>query len=96
MRRFLGDRTRNRASAGKLEVSSIFKWFREDFEKGHQGFRKLEDVFARYAAQLSDEPAVQEQLKAAEAGARVPGLRLVTQRRGSLSGLVESNSAKGT
>jgi hypothetical protein len=64
MRRFLGDRTRNRAGAGKLEVSSIFKWFREDFEKGHQGFRKLEDVFARYAAQLSDEPAVQEQLKA--------------------------------
>lgn len=66
MRRFLGDRTRNRAAAGKLEVSSIFKWFREDFEKGHQGFRKLEDVFARYAAQLSDEPAVQEQLKAGQ------------------------------
>ena len=64
MRRFLGDRTRNRAAAGQLEVSSIFKWFREDFEKGHQGFRKLEDVFARYAAQLSDEPAVQEHLKA--------------------------------
>jgi len=64
MRRFLGDRTRNRAAAGKLEVSSIFKWFREDFEKGHQGFRKLADVFTRYAAQLSDEPAVQEQLKA--------------------------------
>ena len=64
MRRFLGDRTRNRASAGKLEVSSIFKWFREDFEKGHQGFRKLADVFARYAVQLSDVLAVQEQLKA--------------------------------
>lgn len=64
MRRFLGDRTRNRAGAGKLEVSSIFKWFREDFEKGHQGFRKLEDVFSRYASELSDEPAVQEQLRA--------------------------------
>jgi len=64
MRRFLGDPTRNRASASKLEVSSIFKWFRDDFEKGHQGFRKLDDVFARYAAQLSDVPAVQEQLKA--------------------------------
>ena len=64
MRRFLGDRTRNRASANKLEVSSIFKWFREDFEKGHQGFHKLEDVFARYAAQLSSEPEVQELLKA--------------------------------
>jgi hypothetical protein len=64
MRRFLGDPTRNRASANKLEVSSIFKWFREDFEKGHQGFNKVEDVFAKYAAQLSSDPAVQEQLKA--------------------------------
>lgn len=63
MRRFLADRTRNRASADKLEVSSIFKWFREDFERGHQGFSKVEDVFARYAAQLSSEPAVQEQLR---------------------------------
>jgi len=64
MRRFLGDRTRNRASAGKLEVSAIFKWFRDDFEKGHQGFNKLEDVFARYATQLSADAAVQEQLRA--------------------------------
>lgn len=64
MRRFLGDATRNRASAGKLEVSSIFKWFREDFEKGHQGFQRVEDVFARYAPLLSSDPAVQEQLKA--------------------------------
>jgi hypothetical protein len=63
MRRFLGDATRNRASAGKLEVSSIFKWFREDFEKGHQGYAKVEDVFARYAAQLSDDPAEQARLR---------------------------------
>jgi len=64
MRRFLGDRTRNRSSAGKLEVSSIFKWFREDFEQGHQGFNRLEDVFARYAMQLSADAAVQDQLRA--------------------------------
>lgn len=64
MRRFLGDRTRNRASADKLEVSSIFKWFHEDFEKGHQGFYRVEDVFARYAAQMSSDGAVQELLKA--------------------------------
>lgn len=64
MRRFLGDATRNRAGLDKLEVSSIFKWFREDFEKGHQGFQKVEDVFARYAPQLSGDRAVQEQLKA--------------------------------
>jgi len=64
MRRFLGDATRNRASLDKLEVSSIFKWFRDDFEKGHQGFQKVEDVFARYAPLLSGDTAVQAQLKA--------------------------------
>lgn len=64
MRRFLSDTTRNRASADKLEVSSIFKWFREDFEKGHQGFKQVEDVFARYAAQMSSDPKVQEALRA--------------------------------
>jgi hypothetical protein len=63
MARFLGDRTRNRVRAGRLEVSSIFKWFREDFEKGHKGFAKLEDVFAKHAAQLSDDPAEQARLK---------------------------------
>jgi hypothetical protein len=64
MLRFMGDRTRNRVKDGKLEVSSIFKWFREDFEKGHQGFNKVEDVFAKYAAQLSDDPAEQGKLRA--------------------------------
>ncbi len=34
MQRFMADRTRNRFKDGKLEVNSIFKWFREDFEKG--------------------------------------------------------------
>ena len=32
MLRFMGDRTRNRVKNGRLEVSSIFKWFGEDFE----------------------------------------------------------------
>lgn len=64
MRRFLGDRTRNRVVGGRLEVSSIFKWFREDFEAGHQGFTRVEDVFARYAEQLSDQPAEQARLRA--------------------------------
>jgi hypothetical protein len=64
MRRFLSDRSRNRVAGGRLEVSAIFKWFREDFEQGHQGFSKVEDVFARYAAQMSADPAVQQQLRA--------------------------------
>jgi hypothetical protein len=64
MLRFMGDRTRNRVRDGKLEVSAIFKWFKEDFEKGHKGIHQLEDVFARYAGQLSDDPAEQARLKA--------------------------------
>jgi hypothetical protein len=64
MMRFLGDRTRNRVADGKLQVNSIFKWFQEDFEKGHKGFSKVEDVFAKYATQLSDKPEEQAALKA--------------------------------
>ena len=64
MLRFLGDRTRNRVLGGQLEVNAIFKWFKEDFEKGHQGFAKVEDVFAKYAAQLSDKPDEQARLRA--------------------------------
>jgi Protein of unknown function, DUF547 len=64
MMRFLGDRTRNRVADGKVQVNSIFKWFQEDFEKGQKGFSKVEDVFAKYAAQLSDKPEEQAALKA--------------------------------
>ncbi len=64
MRRFMADRTRNRVKDGRVEVSSIFQWFREDFEKGHGGFAKLEDVFAAYASELSDKPEEQQQLRA--------------------------------
>jgi hypothetical protein len=64
MQRFMADRTRNRFKDGKLQVSSIFKWFREDFEKGHKGINKLDDVFARYAVQLTDDAADQAKLKA--------------------------------
>jgi len=64
MRRFMADRTRNRGKGDKVEVSSIFKWFREDFEKGHGGFNQVQDVFAKYAELLSDVPAEQAALKA--------------------------------
>ncbi len=64
MQRFLADRTRNRVRNGRLEVSMIFKWFREDFEQGQLGVRRLEDVFARYAKLLSDDAAVQSRLQA--------------------------------
>jgi hypothetical protein len=66
MQRFLADRTRNRVEGGRARVSMIFKWFREDFERGHQGFTRLEDVFARYAAALTDDPGEQARLRAKE------------------------------
>jgi len=43
--RFLSDRSRNRYAGGRLEVSKIFDWFKEDFEP-------REAFFARYAAAL--------------------------------------------
>ncbi|MGD9903940.1 MAG: DUF547 domain-containing protein [Dehalococcoidia bacterium] len=64
MRRFLGDRTRNRVAGGRLEVSAIFRWYRGDFERGDGGFRRLEDVFARYADALSDDPEERAALRA--------------------------------
>jgi hypothetical protein len=43
--RFLSDRSRNRFRDGRLEVSKIFDWFKEDFEPH-------EKYFARYAKVL--------------------------------------------
>ncbi len=63
MQRFIGDKSRNRYADGKLEVSPIFKWFAEDFEKGNKGFKSTQDVFARYAKQLSADAAVQEKIR---------------------------------
>ncbi len=37
---------------------------RKIFEKGNKGFAKLEDVFAKYADQLTDVPADREKLRA--------------------------------
>jgi Protein of unknown function, DUF547 len=63
-RRFLADRSRNRVGAGRLQVSAIFKWYRQDFEQGHAGFRRLADVFAAHADQLTDDPREREALRA--------------------------------
>jgi hypothetical protein len=69
--RFLSDRSRNRydTKSGKLEVSMIFKWFKEDWESGYKGFdgktpaiKTREDYFARYAKLLADAPADQQKV----------------------------------
>jgi len=73
-RRFLSDRSRNRydPASGRLEVSRIFDWFREDWTSGYRGFegksapmRSREQYFASHAALLADAP---EHRKAVEAG----------------------------
>jgi hypothetical protein len=63
MLRFMSDRSRNRVRDGRLEVSSIFKWFREDFEKGERGVYRPEVLYARYASQLTDDPTEQARLR---------------------------------
>ncbi len=69
--RFLSDRSRNRydSKSGKLEVSMIFKWFKEDWESGYRGFdgktpaiKSREDYFARYAKLLADTPQDQQKI----------------------------------
>ncbi len=46
------DRSRNRLKNGRLEVSSIFKWYRGDFEKGWRGAKNLNQFLAIYANAL--------------------------------------------
>ncbi len=58
--RFLSDRSRNRYAGGRLEVSRIFEWFREDFEP-------REAYFARYAPLLADEPPARQAIAAGRA-----------------------------
>jgi len=61
--RFLSDRSRNRLGAqGRLEVSKIFDWFKEDWTSGYQGIQSREQYFAKYARLLSDEPAQQKRV----------------------------------
>jgi hypothetical protein len=49
MNRFMSDPTRNRYVDGRAELNEIFKWFGEDFQKGHRGIRNLNDLVLRYA-----------------------------------------------
>jgi len=62
MRRFLSDPSRNRVKNGELQVSPIFKWFAEDFEKGHQGFHEVKDVFAKWAKDMGTTPEIVDKI----------------------------------
>ncbi|MDX1668982.1 MAG: DUF547 domain-containing protein [Limnobacter sp.] len=68
MQRFLSDQSRNRVENGQLKVSQIFDWFSEDFEQGFRGADSVKEFLALYAEQLSDNPAIQNQIKQGELG----------------------------
>lgn len=51
-RQFLGDRSRNRFASGRLELSPLFKWYREDFEAGWRGHDTLASFLGRYSEAL--------------------------------------------
>jgi len=50
--RFLSDRERNRLNGQILEISSLFKWYRQDFEKGWHGYQSLEQFLADHGKSL--------------------------------------------
>ena len=66
-RLFLSDRDRNRVTEGVIELSSIFKWYRDDFEKGWQGYASLEQFLLNYSAALEIPEAQKRQLESREA-----------------------------
>ena len=51
-RTFLSDRSRNYFDGNRLYLSSIFKWYREDFERGWGGSNALGEFVARYSSEL--------------------------------------------
>ena len=63
VRLFLSDRTRNRVEGNALKVSSIFKWYRGDFEKGWRGTNTLGGFFVLYRQALELDDKTIELLK---------------------------------
>lgn len=62
---FLGDRSRNRLNGSVLELSSIFKWYGDDFANGWKSFTTLSSFLAGYAESLG---LSQEDVRALTAG----------------------------
>ncbi len=51
-RLFLNDRSRNRLIGDTLNVSRIFDWYGEDFERGWGGYKTLPQFFSNYSKAL--------------------------------------------
>ena len=58
MSQFLSDDQRNtiKLNDNRVYLSSIFKWYGEDFEKGQQGFTSLKDLINLYQTDMADDP----------------------------------------
>jgi hypothetical protein len=61
-RSFLGDPSRNRLNNGYLEISSIFKWYRDDFERLWRDSDSLERFLGGYAEALGLSPREKQQI----------------------------------
>jgi hypothetical protein len=64
-RQFLGDRSRNRLRAGRLEISSLFKWYGDDFRDAGAG-RAPRGFLARYGDALGLDAATSAALRSGE------------------------------
>ncbi|MGM8897671.1 MULTISPECIES: DUF547 domain-containing protein [unclassified Psychrobacter] len=62
--KFLADSSRNRLKGSTLEVSPIFKWYKEDFETNWRGTNDLEGFLARYSSSLGLNKSQTADLKA--------------------------------
>ncbi|WP_396587438.1 DUF547 domain-containing protein [Bermanella sp. R86510] len=62
-RLFLSDQSRNYLDQGALYLSSIFKWYKEDFEKGWKGYTSLEMFLLDYADALALSDSEQSSLQ---------------------------------
>ncbi|MEP0356108.1 DUF547 domain-containing protein [Paraglaciecola sp.] len=65
MKLFLSDDTRNTVNLKKTKVllSPVFKWYSDDFEKGYQGFNKIEDLIQAYRLDIANDQQEVEFLK---------------------------------
>lgn len=61
---FLADRERNRLKNDVLEISSLFKWYRQDFEKGWHGYQSLGQFLASYDQALGLDEKTAEKVRA--------------------------------
>ncbi len=64
-RSFLKDRSRNyfNTKESTLNVSSIFAWYEEDFQKGWRGYNSVKDFFAIHADWLSRDKQVRQAIR---------------------------------